>query len=97
MAKPEISRGMAAVALMALSKREFFSRLLDDPEQAVAEVRADLELTDGEVDEVVAAVREGRRDMTRAEAEALWDGWRATGRWGPAPPPPWPSLMFWPK
>jgi hypothetical protein len=93
--KPTVSRGVAAVALMALSKREFFQRLLDDPEGALADVRADLELSDDEVADVVSLIREGSRDITSRDALVLWDGWRATGKWGGVRP--WPSFLpFWP-
>lgn len=84
----DITRGVAVVALMALSKKEFFQRLLADPEEALAGVKAELELSDDEVAEVVEVIQESTQEITPHEALQIWDGWRATGRW--------PVIKFWP-
>ena len=92
---PNISRGVVVVGLMALSKREFFQRLLADPTDALAAVRAELELTDEEVAEVTRVIVEGSGEMAPQDGLRLWDGWRATGKWGgafwPAFRPTWPT------
>jgi hypothetical protein len=95
MPKAEISRGLALVALMALSKKEFFQRLLDDPDAALADVQAQLELTPGEVAEVKSVVRDALEDITAQKALEAWNDWRSTGTWSRVVL--WPKLLpFWP-
>jgi len=91
---PAVSRAVAVVALMALSKREFFRRLLDDPRGALEEVQAELELGPDDIDEVVGLVAEASRDMKAQQALELWDDWRARGIWGDGH---WPEMSpHWP-
>jgi len=94
--QPDISRGVVVVALMALSKREFFQRLLANPAEALAGVRRELELTDDDIVEVTRVIEDGTREIPPQEALRLWDDWRATGKW--AGGMFWPTLLpFWPK
>lgn len=80
--KRDVSRGVAEVALMALSKRQFFQRLLEDPDGTLEDVRSDLGLSQDDVDDVKALVAEGLRDLEPADVLTSWDDWRSTGRWG---------------
>jgi hypothetical protein len=92
----DISRPVVVVALMALSKREFFQRLLANPTDALAGVRTELGLTDDDVAEVTRVVEAGSQEIAPQEALRLWDDWRATGRWGGGVF--WPKFRaFWPK
>jgi hypothetical protein len=92
---PDISRGVVVVAFMALSKREFFQRLLANPAEALAGVRTELELTDHDVVEVTRVIEKGSQEIAPQDALRLWDDWRATGKVSGGLF--WPSLRpYWP-
>jgi hypothetical protein len=93
--EPGSSRGVVVVAFMALSKREFFQRLMANPAETLAGVRTELELTDDDLVEVTKVIREGLREIEPRDALRLWDDWRATGKVDRGLF--WPSLRpYWP-
>lgn len=81
----DVSRGVAVVALMALSQRGFFEHLLENPRSALAGVRVELNLGHEDVEEVTRLIEETRGRMSPEDALRLWDDWRETGIWGGGP------------
>jgi len=80
--KRDVSPRVTDVALMALSKRQFFQSLLHDVRGTLEEARSELGLEEDDitaVEELVAAYLESR---SHEDVLTFWDDWRSTGRWG---------------
>lgn len=76
------SYGPVKVGLMALHDREFFERLLKNPRKTLTD-RADLNLNDADVEQVVQLIQR-QSGLSPADALAKWDRYHAMGDWDPS-------------